>query len=65
MGWFPAYLLELLHVDVELTAQFSLCMRKRRNLGAQGTATSGFVLGSAALFFVFGSEALYFRVLTA
>ena len=65
MGWFPAYLLELLHVDIELTAQFSLGMRKRRNLRAQGTATGGFILGSTALFFVFGSEALYFCIFTA
>lgn len=59
------YLFELFHVDVELTAQFSLRMRESRNLGTQSTAPSSLILGRTALFLVLGCEALYFGVFAA
>lgn len=60
-----AYLLELLYVDVELTAKFCLGVREGGNLRTQGTATGRFTLCSAALFFIFRSQALDLGVLTA
>ena len=49
-----AYLFELLHVDVELRAQFCFRMGEGADLIGEGTTARGFSVSTFALNFVLG-----------
>lgn len=58
-----AYLLELLHVDVELTAQLGFSVGKGGNLSTQCSTTGNLVLGQTTLLLVLAGKALKLCIL--
>lgn len=57
------YLLEFLHVDVELATQLSFSVGEGGNLSTQCTSSRSLIVGGSALFLVLGSETLDLGVL--
>lgn len=53
-----AYLLELLHVDVELATQLCFCVREGGDLSAQSSTPSNLILSKTALLLVLAAKTL-------